>query len=159
VIDSKQYDFGGKVYEQRPIVLGQLRLLIPIISTLDLQQGESAVVDLVRALGDNLHRVMAIVLIEPSLRVREAMQQLDERQAELEWSMHPESCIEVLEDFFECNRVSSLFEKIKEATSKAMAQGKKKTSLNAPPSVLPVETSAEETPFYGEDPQRSPSNG
>jgi len=150
--ESKKYEFGGKHYLQYPIVLGQLRLLIPIISNLELSPGDSAVVELVRALGDKLHRVMATLLVEPNQSVRVAMQKIDERQADLEWSMLPESCIEVLEDFFECNRLSSLFGKIKEAAEKVTHQVKK-TSSSAQSSVLPVETSAAETPFYGEDRQ------
>jgi hypothetical protein len=147
-MDRKEYCFGGKNYEQLPIVLGQLRILEPIISSLKFSPGENAVADLVASLGSNLHRVMAILLVEKGVSVREAMQNIDIRQSDLEWSMFPADCIEVLEDFFECSRISSLFERIREAVQKAQNQAMT-TSSSEPSFVSPVEISPGETASNG----------
>lgn len=116
----KQYEIGHKTYVQHPIVLGQLQMLLPLMGGMAISTGSPA--EIAAILGAGLPRALAIVLIEQGSDVRESCssEMIETRMANLEWSITPELALEVVEDFFVCNRTSSLVERIREGLDKLM---------------------------------------
>jgi hypothetical protein len=116
---EKEYRIGGKTYVQKPVVLGQVRLLAPIVSGMTIASDATAA-GLATALGERLPEALAIVLVEDGANVREAMKDSNrvERASEIEWAIDPETVMEVASDFFECNPASSLSGKITGMSSK-----------------------------------------
>lgn len=160
---EKQYQIGGKTFVQKPVVLGQFRLLTPIVSGIAIGADATAA-GLVAVLGERLPEALAIVLVEDGANVREAMKDASraERSAEIEWTIDPETAVEVISDFFECNPISSLSEKITGMAGKLTDQLKPKKTvmeLNPSSSLSPEATSPEETGSSGEQKSESQSGG
>ena len=152
-----QYAIGESIYEQRPIVLGQMKRLLPIVSSiridsLDLQ-------GLVASIGDQLPAALAIVLVDvhEAENIREAMRpdRLAEREDELVWGLTPELAVRVIEDFFACNPISSISEKF----GKVAANLKPETVSNASSISSPEATLPGESSFSGMSTPEQPSPG
>lgn len=144
-MEEKHYSIGGREYVQRRIVLGQLQLLLPLIGSVEITQG--TVPELIGLIGEGLPRAMAVVLLEEGSGVREACkpEALQDRTEALQWDMTPEIAVEVAEDFFECNRASSLFEKIS-SKLQSLVIPTEDPSISSPSSTPPArETSRDES--------------
>lgn len=152
---EKRYCIGGRAFVQRPIVLGQLRLLLAALDGMTFD-GASPLGAL-RSLGEKLPAVLSILLVEEDLGVREAMERLQERAERIGWEASPEVCLEAVEDFFACNPVSSVSERLGEIMERAAGQTTK--ALKPPFSSSAEETSAGETGSSGERKPGSPSPG
>lgn len=111
---EKRYEIGGQRYVQRPLVLGQLRALLAVLEGLELKGGMGAL-ELIETIGDRLPRALAVVLVPEEMSVREAIveeEAVRERELELDCAITTGQCLEVIEDFFGCNPVSSLLERL-----------------------------------------------
>jgi len=131
----KSYQFNGKTYLMKPLVLGQIRALMEILKTVKIERVNPTTI--VFALGEKLHYALAIVLIEEGLHIKDAIEKYRERASELECLISPEDALQVVEDFFELTPVSSLAEKMA-GTIKNLTQQISKTSST----VSRTETSA-----------------
>jgi hypothetical protein len=153
---EKRYEIGGNTYVQRPVVLGQLRKLAPLVNGIVASMEPSAT-GLLAALGGKMPSALAIVLIEDGADVREVMEEerCKERASFFEWTVDSIIAIEVVSDFFECNRASLLSEKLGSLTKYLVSLIPSKPSS----SPLPEETSSVGTQSSGESPSPSPTDG
>jgi len=140
-MEDRKYEIGDKIYIQRPLVLGQIRQLIDLLSGVTIPAGADAY-GLIRALGESLPKALAIVLTEEGKSPRE--KDLREAAIELEFAITPEQTLEVVDHFFDLNAISSLLSRIAETAEKA---GERMTKTGSPRSASssPQETSRSET--------------
>jgi hypothetical protein len=157
---EKRYEICGKTYVQRPVVLGQFNLLLPVLKGLEISGGSA--VEVAFSLGEGLHKALAVVLIEEGQTVRDACRPecLLEREADIQWAIDPEVVVEVIEDFFECNPISSISEKIGNAMSKLNSRlSVIPGTLNPLSTDSPKEMSASGMELSGGPGPESPSHG
>ena len=150
---DKKYLIGETTFIQRPIVLGQLKLLLAALEGVSLHG--STALEVLQSLGGKLPAVLSTILVEEGSGVREAMDRLEERAERIEWHATPEICLEVVEDFFACNPVSSVSEKLGSMLDR-MADP---STSNPPFSSSAEATSPNGTVSYGAPKQRLPSDG
>jgi len=120
-----KYEINGKAYTQKPLVLGQMRQLMALIH--DIEFDEHSVGGLINAMGDKIHTGMAIVLIDIEesekqdyagyLRTRDITALADE----ISWTISPEVTMGVIEDFFVCNPIAFLLERLNGVMTKVTA--------------------------------------
>lgn len=111
-METMTYTIGARTFEQRPLVLGQLRQLMGIMEGLKLDP-QARAVELVSLLGDRLPLALAVVLSEE--KTFPGDKNLQTLAREIEFSIDPQTTIQVIQDFFECNPISSWLEKLTEA--------------------------------------------
>ena len=116
------YTIGTKKYAQRPIVIGQVNQLIDLIKTADFPT-EPTPTSILITLGDKVPLAVAIVLHDPDKTLRE--KDYKELAKEIEFYLTPEMALEVVSDFFDCNQISSLFDKIQKTVEKIGSKIKK----------------------------------
>ena len=155
-----KYTIGDKEYIQRPLVLGQINQLIAVIKNIIIPN-DFNVKALIGLLGSRLSSAMAIVLLESEAvdgkSKKEVSQYLRNRELppiadEIEFSIDPETTVQVIEDFFDCNPIASLLERLSGMTGKISDKIKKemeKTSSTSSASPSPEETSPKETVSSG----------
>ncbi len=159
-INVKTYIIGGKRYEQRPLVLGQLRQLEQLAADIPWQQEMSAEA-LLNLLADRLPRAAAVVLrpqrpwplrllYEPR---RKNLQRLAARLAD---DLDLVTVCQVFRDFFICNPVQSLFQGLAGVLPQTAATAAAST---ASASTSPPATSPDVTPFCGDTPLPSAGPG
>lgn len=132
-MEAKSYLIGGQEYTQRPIVLAQFRVLMPLIEGLE-WGGDKTAWAAARDLGDRLPEALAAVIVEKDLDVRQALDDLEARARDLECRIAPDLILEVIEDFFDCNRASSLLARIAEAMAKLMTMDETPSRGSSSPS-------------------------
>jgi len=164
-----KYTIGDKEYIQRPLVLGQINQLVAVIKNMVIPN-DFNIKALIGLLGNRLSTAMAIVLLEVEAvdgkSKKEISQYLCDRELppiadELEFSIDPETTIQVIEDFFGCNPIASLLERLSGLTEKISGKIKterEKTSSTSSASPLPAETSQKETASSGGLPSESASH-
>ncbi|MCE5243398.1 MAG: hypothetical protein ABFD98_11715 [Syntrophobacteraceae bacterium] len=152
---EKRYCIGGRAFVQRPIVLGQLRLLLAALDGMTFDSASP--LGVLRSLGEKLPAVLSILLVEEDLGVREAMERQEERAERIGWEASPEVCLEAVEDFFACNPVSSVSERLGKILEQVA--GETPEASKPPFSSSAEETSARETGFSGERKPGWPSSG
>jgi len=135
-----EYEIGGRKFVQKALVLGQVKQLISVIRGTVIPSVISSQ-SLVIALGDKVSEVLAIVLSEEGVSLKN--KKTKEVQELLEENLSIEGSIKMVEDFFDCNPIASISGAmigLSEKVQKAMT----KTELKTPSteSVLP---SVEET--------------
>jgi len=136
VLESFKYEIGGKKYTQNPLVLGQVGQLMRIVEGMVIPSGVDTL-GLISALGDKLPLAIAIVLTPEGVTLKD--KDIHALASELEFEMPPEMAIQVIEDFFTCNPIQSLLERIGSMAGKIA--GKIQTTGSKPSSA----SSAEET--------------
>ena len=152
---EKKYDIGEKVYIQRPLVLGQTRQLLAVLDGVTLPDNLD-IRSLIASLGKSLPGALAVVLTEEGKSPKD--KDLDALSAELEFSITLEQTAQVIEDFFSCNPLPSLLDKLTEAAGKIGAGMKAMPSkISASPS--PAEISAAGTESSGASPSPNASPG
>ena len=119
----KTYYIGGKTYEQRPLVLGQVKQLLAVTEGVAIPRmidlsGNIAVnmVELVYLMGDRLPEAMAVVLTEQGTAPRD--KDLQALAGELRWAVLPDQALDIVSDFFVGNPLSSFLEKLAGLTGK-----------------------------------------
>ena len=140
--NTREYVFNGITYIQRPLVLGQVRQLVNLLEGTSFRR-DGGVQAVIEALGGKIGHALAIVLTEKGESPRD--KDLDNLAGELEYVMTPEALLQVIDDFFSLNPVSSLFERMAatmENVTGAFGTVTGSTSLSSP---SPPETSPGET--------------
>ena len=136
------YEIGEKLYLQKPLVLGQIRQMMKAIEGLVIP-GEVNPLGLIPVLGDKLPLALAIVLTPEGVSLKD--KDIHSLASEIEFEISPETSLQAVEDFFVCNPVPSLLERLggmAEKISKAMSKetGLKNSSAPLPEEILPKET-------------------
>jgi len=138
------YQTIDKTYIQRPLVMGQVRQLVNLLQGIAIPS-DIKPFQLMEQLGDKLYPVIAVVLTEPGKRLQD--KDISALAAELEFAVTPEQGLEIIEDFFTCNPIVSLLERLSGMMGRVKTM-LKDGSINALlPS--PPETSSGETPSSG----------
>lgn len=111
--EVKTYEIGGKTYEQRELVYGQVRQLRRLVEGLELPAASEVIgwaKALVVALEETgkLDTALAILLTEAGADLKS--KDLAALAAELEFGITPQQIAEVFTDFFTCNPTSSVLE-------------------------------------------------
>jgi len=104
-----KYETAETTYIQRPLVLGQVRQLLEVIGGVQLPSGGGAAV-LIAALGDKLDKALAVVLTPEGGVLRD--KDIEALAAELAFTLTPETIVQVVDDFFICNPISSIVERV-----------------------------------------------
>lgn len=142
-----KYIIDGKTYIQKPLVLGQIRQLIGHLKGLEIKPGSSGV-GIVFELGDQLPAALAIVLVEEGKSPKREMEEIKQFSEELEYLIDGDTTVMVVEDFFVCNPISSILERI--GRLKKFLTAKNPTGSKNPSSSSPEEISPKETPSSGD---------
>lgn len=118
-----EYEIGGKKYIQRPLVLGQINQLMKLLQGVVIPSGVDTLA-LVSSLGDRLPRAIAIALTPEGASLKD--KDINALAEELEFEISPEQTLQVVEDFFVCNPIPSLLEKIGDMAGKITSQMKRR---------------------------------
>lgn len=110
-----RYDIGGKVYVQKPLVLGQWQQLLPLLSGITFGANAAS---LIAGFGEQIGTMLAVVLTEEGQSPRG--KDLAVLAEDITFSIDPDTTFKVVEDFFICNRVPSLLEKLNEMVVRAV---------------------------------------
>ena len=102
-----EYEIGGRKFVQKALVLGQVKLLISTIRGVALPR-DATPASLVIALGDKVSDVLAIVLSEEGIPLKN--KKLRDVQDLIEEHLSIEQSIGMVEDFFDCNPIASISE-------------------------------------------------
>jgi hypothetical protein len=102
-----EYEIGGRKFVQKALVLGQVKLLINTIKGVTLPR-DATPASLVIALGDKVSDVLAIVLSEEGIPLKN--KKLRDVQDLIEEHLSIEQSIGMVEDFFDCNPIASISE-------------------------------------------------
>ncbi len=153
-MDQYKYTIGDKVYVQRPMVLGQIDQLIDLLDGVSLPESRS-VGAIKKALGEKFYRALAIVLIEEGKGPEG--KDLDVMAKDLKWTIDHKTTFDVVDDFFGCNPVVSLLERmtgtmVKVATQMAIFR---KVGFRSSSCSSPKETSQNETQSCGDTPSET----
>ena len=120
-----EYTIGGKKYIQRKLVLGQVQQLLRLLDGVEIKSPDT--LGIIAALGDKIHKALAIVLIPEGVNVKD--KNIDEIAEELAFSIEPEQAMKVVEDFFVCTPIISLFQGLNGIFAKVAKQ--METQLNS----------------------------
>lgn len=119
-----KYTISEKVFIQKPLVLGQLAALSGIIDGLSLAGGSST--SLISALGDKLPKALACVLVPEGVKPKEV--NLEELE-DIFYYCDTMTAIQVIEDFFVCNPIALILEKISGKIEKLVPQTNQEKAL------------------------------
>ena len=135
-----EYEIGGRKFVQKALVLGQVKLLINTIKGVTLPR-DATPASLVIALGDKVSDVLAIVLSEEGIPLKN--KKLRDVQDLIEEHLSIEQSIGMVEDFFDCNPIASISEAMIGLAKKVEQVMTAKVSKE--PSTVSVSPLAEET--------------
>jgi hypothetical protein len=118
----KHYRIGGRVYEQRPLVLAQFGQLCGVLQGASLPTSAADVGGLL-AMGDQLVLALAVVLRPKrpwpiSLLYTPQRKNLSKLATHLALHIDAATVQEVAQDFFTCNPVASISRQIQQVTGK-----------------------------------------
>jgi len=149
----RQYKIGDKIYIQRPLVIGQVKQLLAELQGIVIPSNVD-VIDLVAAIGDRLPDALAVILTPSGMSPKD--KDLKKLSEELAFSLEIEQAMEVVEDFFVLNPISSLFGRLNQAIEKIQAQFlMSSTTLSASSQ---EETSQKEMQSNGDTPLKNVSD-
>ncbi len=114
-----KYQIGGKTYIQKPLVLGQVKQLNALLDGMVIPK-DISVSGLIKLLGDKLPLALAIVLTEKGKHPKD--KDIEALAKELEFEIDADTTSKVVEDFFDCNQIVSLIERIQGVINKARSQ-------------------------------------
>ena len=104
-----RYELDGKTYVQNKLTWGQILQLLPLLQGLDIPTTGGHLA-LIGALGPRLPKLLAVAVVAEGQPPERAPEDLAETERAL--ANHPEIMFEALSDFFVCNPVVSLAEKL-----------------------------------------------
>jgi hypothetical protein len=119
-----EYEFGGKVYEQKKLVWGQLRQLVKLIKKIEFRSGMTTS-EFITILDDKLLPALAVVLTEKGSSIKD--KNAETLATELEFAIGFDDALKVIEDFFVCNPMDSYLNKISEFAGKVASETTKAT--------------------------------
>ncbi|MFH0810987.1 MAG: hypothetical protein V2A77_11065 [Pseudomonadota bacterium] len=128
-----RYEIAGNIYEQRPLVFGQVRQLATVLSGIKLPNSHDAAAWFA-ALGSRLLEALAVVLIPDGADQRSKDNSVITTR--LEWDLKPDQALQIIEDFFNCNPISSIAGQLGwlETVGRSMARGEEAPSGASKPS-------------------------
>ncbi|MDD3847184.1 MAG: hypothetical protein PHC90_12615 [Syntrophorhabdaceae bacterium] len=152
------YEINGTTYIQRPLVLGQIKQLSNVLENISVSMltDETAMAKL---LVNNISPVIAVVITKEGVRLQD--KDIEAFSGEIEFAIDAETVTRVVQDFFVCNPVASIYEKLS-GMVKSIRKGKEKqaeTGSTGPASSSPAETSQNGTGSSGDTPQGNVSPG
>lgn len=106
-----KYEFGGKTYIQSKLVWGQIKQLNALVKGIQFSTSELTPAGLVEILGDKLPTVLAILVTEEGVPIKE--KDLDALAAQFDFDIPFDVAVQVIEDFFVLNPITSVLEKLK----------------------------------------------
>jgi len=109
------YEINGKKFTQEKLRLGQLRQLLDILKDIVLPS-DFDTISLVSVLGDKISEAIAIILIEEGKTLKD--KNVIELANEIEFELDLDKTLEIVNDFFDCNDLTSLFNKFTETINK-----------------------------------------
>lgn len=156
--EIKTYRLGGRTYEQRPLVLGQIRQLEEQLKDIPWTTALTAS-DLLRLFGALLPQLAAIVLRPRvpwplSLMYEPKRKNVPRLARRLATELDLTTSYEVVADFFVCNPVQSFLGRLTGVLSETGAL-QTKTAPNKPASSSPEATSPSATLSCGDTPRPS----
>jgi uncharacterized protein YerC len=146
-MEKYKYEINGKTYVQKKLVLGQDQQLINVLKTIRIPKG-AGTGELILALDDKIPLVMAILLMEEGQSVKG--KDLEQIAKAFDFEMEIEMVVQVIDDFFVCNPIALLWERLQNM----MLAGKEKMSKMGENSTNSSSSSQAET-----SPSATPSNG
>ena len=149
------YELGEKKFFQKKIVLGQIEQLLDLLQDIAIPATRDPWI-LKKALGEKIYKALAIVLVEEGKTPRREMEEIDRLSEEIRWNIDPETILQVIEDFFVLNPLSSLLKRLEgliEKMSKAGIEIELGSRTLSPSS--PEETSPREISSSGDSPLES----
>ena len=105
-----KYTIGEKVFKQSQLVLGQIQQLQNLIKDVIIPE-DVTVSQIIGILGDKLPLAIAIVLREAdgkSLKDKDYVALANE----ISFDMTVDQTVEIIENFFDCNQISSLLKRV-----------------------------------------------
>ena len=139
-----EYTIGDKKYTQRKLVLGQILLLTQLLKNVNVLKDMTPSA-LIATIGMKMPDALAIVLIPDGTAIKEKAS--DDKRLELateiSFNIDAETTLQVVGDFFDCNPIAFLLEKLSGATEKIISQVKSISKPSSPSS--PEETSPSES--------------
>lgn len=154
-MNEKRYTVNGKVYIQRPLVLGQLKQLFTVMEDLRIPSvlDATAVIAAISGQGPAVSRFLAVVLIPDGIDV--AQKDLEAMAGDLnEFTVPLDLLLSVIEDFFGCNPLPSLLEHMRRVAEIVMTalQPSPDTGSTTSAAFWPEETLPDETQSSGDTP-------
>ncbi len=145
------YSIGGKMFVQYPLVLGQVRQIMPMLKTITISDIND-MSGIVGAIGDKLPQLLAIVLTEEGADIRK--KDLEGLASFFEDHVTIDMAMRIAADFFGCNPIASHLEKLSGVMSAAMTKTQTEaqtatTGLKRPASILQEEISQNEMESCG----------
>ena len=134
------YEVGGQKFSQKALVLGQISQLLDVLKGLRLPTDMSPI-GLVAALGDRLPKALAIALNPDGVAIKD--KDLDAIAEQVSFEMDADLAIKVVDDFFDCNPLSSTLDRLTELIKRrrggigsngSASSSQKETSPNEMPS-------------------------
>lgn len=142
------YDIAGRRYVQKKLTWGQTLQVVGLLRGAHLRPG-GGIFGMIEALGPKLPALLAVALVPEGESPDRTADQLAETAAVLE--ENPEVMFEALSDFFACNPVVSLAEKMTgtiETISRALSTSK--APSKTPSASSPTATSPSAASSYGD---------
>lgn len=153
-MENFTYDIGGTTYRQEKLVWGQVEQLLDIIK--DVRITALTTPAIVAALGEKISEAVAVVLIPGTVKIADKTRDITTLAKELRFCLTPEQIIQVVEDFFVCNPIPSLLERLSGAVETIRAQMATATGLSSRLFVSsPEGTSPDGMPSSGGSPPAS----
>ncbi len=149
-VDRKEYEIGGKKYFQKELVWGQVRQLKNLIPPTIALPKNFQLPTIMALLGENMHKIIAVLLIPEGGNPKD--KDVEALAADLEFEISPEMVMKVVEDFFDCNPIVSLSEKLGGMIKTITEKIKSQATTPSTPSVSssPEGTSPKETKSSGD---------
>ncbi|MCL4492336.1 MAG: hypothetical protein M1510_10650 [Nitrospirae bacterium] len=147
------YEIGGKKYLQRPLVLGQAQQLLEVLEGISFNRGMNTM-GIISALGNKISKAIAVVLIEDGVTLE--AKDVDKMEQEIKFKLSLKTTIQVVEDFFGCNPVALLLQRLNGMAEKIAGNmektGSENSSASSQGATLPGGTES-----YGDTPTKSAS--
>ncbi len=103
------YEVDGRKFVQKMLVWGQVKQLLSVIKGIEFPQGATTA-NIIEILGDKIPLALAVVLTEEGQSLKD--KDLTALASEFEFLFPIEMIVKVVEDFFVCNPMVSLLEKV-----------------------------------------------
>ena len=139
-----KYEIGGKVYIQKPLVLGQIGQLLDCLKGTAITSFNP--LDIFNELRDQMPGLLSIVLTEEGKSPGD--KDLEKMAGEMEFSIDIDTALGVIEDFFDCNPVASIWKRLNGMPQKIVRR--LPVGLKSSSSSSPEETSQSEMKSSGD---------
>jgi hypothetical protein len=123
---KKEYTFENKNYSMSELRIGQYRQIIGLLEGMEIPDTLNAG-SLLIALKDKIHLALAIILNPEGVNLKD--KDIDELASELEFTLYPEDLFMVLNDFFDCNDLTSLLKNLNQTIENITKKATQKEPL------------------------------